>query len=44
MFPEPETINTDIDAAEMLLGVVEYLSKGCKKIVMKNGTIWNRAN
>lgn len=44
MFPEPETINTDVDAAEMLLGVVEYLSKGCKKIVMKNGTVWNRTN
>lgn len=44
IFTEPETINTDIDAAEMMLGVVEYLSKGCKKIVMKNGTVWNRTN
>ena len=38
---EPVREKIEIDIAEQIVGVVEYLQKGSKKSVLRNGVIWD---
>ena len=39
--PRPVRERIDIDVAKEIVGVVEYLQKGTKKSVLRNGMVWD---
>ena len=39
--PEPLKQQFEIDVAKEIIGVVEYLQKGTKKTVLRNGMVWD---
>ena len=44
MIPQPITESLEIDFGKELVGVIEYLTKGTKKSIFRNGTITEKAN